>query len=414
MNSSQITSLLQETRIQLVALQKSEERFSHKLAPDFLMFDAFRFDEMTLSRCIGDLLNPKGSHAQGALFLDAFLERLGLKECIGHTQKARVSVERVLRDGRRIDLLLEIDGYNIGIENKPWAGYAAEQLADYLHELERISNDGNYTLVCLDNKEPPKHAIDLEASNNHRNLGHFKHMDFYQLEDWLRETAPHAHALPVRIYVEELSKYVRHHINGALDMSELQEIDTILKDRDSLEPAMAIIHAWPEIRKRKLREFKNELQNLWRSKWQSYSDAKVLWDEKMDKESGECWFGFSLNNGQSLIPCFAFEGAGLNNLYWGVSTMKGEIPSGDTGTSKIHGLMNTEFGFEGKSNKWWAWWSYADRPPLDRQFKDWSVSPEPWILMEDGKLAGEFVDVASRIQETLQEQPGLTQTEVSG
>jgi len=110
---------------------------------------------------------------QGTLFLDAFLERLGLNESSAKNPNARVTLERILAGGQRIDLLLEVDNYRIGIENKPWATYQGNQLADYPHEIENLPGNGNWTLVCLANSDPTEFAINPQDRNDRERAGQF-------------------------------------------------------------------------------------------------------------------------------------------------------------------------------------------------------------------------------------------------
>ena len=138
-----------------------ERELDRKLAQRFNVLDYLRDDELGLSRIIADLLNPKASHGQGALFLRTLLTDLD------RSKEARdwprwpdldetlisVVVERVIPDGRRIDVSVEIvsdDGerHGLAIENKPYAGDQKNQVRDYLNYLKGEYGD-RFLLIYL-------------------------------------------------------------------------------------------------------------------------------------------------------------------------------------------------------------------------------------------------------------------------
>ena len=130
-----------------------ESELDRQLARRFNVFDYLRTDELGLSRMIGDLLNPAGSHGQGAVFLQCFVRLLEEKRpefakgC--NLSDSKVDCERTITDGRRIDITVEIDGRHcLAIENK--ANYAddqPDQVRDYLSWLK--DNYKEYLLVYL-------------------------------------------------------------------------------------------------------------------------------------------------------------------------------------------------------------------------------------------------------------------------
>lgn len=74
--TQQIEQLLSEVRFKIGTLREARNRFADQLVPEFRIFDYLRTDEMGLSRCIANLLNPKGEHGQGSIILDAFLNKI--------------------------------------------------------------------------------------------------------------------------------------------------------------------------------------------------------------------------------------------------------------------------------------------------------------------------------------------------
>lgn len=100
-------------------------------------------DEVNLhTKFIYELLNPEGSHHQGRLFLDLFLQELEI-EVISHDLLA-------FREKHNIDILLKSANHTILIENKIYTQDHSSQLSRY---VKTIKNQGykkkNITLVYL-------------------------------------------------------------------------------------------------------------------------------------------------------------------------------------------------------------------------------------------------------------------------
>jgi hypothetical protein len=82
------------------------------------------------SKIIADLLNPKGLHNQGNIFLKLFLDNFSIGTI--DVETIQVFTEYVIDNNRRIDIYLkDNENQNIIIENKIYAGEQNQQLTDY-------------------------------------------------------------------------------------------------------------------------------------------------------------------------------------------------------------------------------------------------------------------------------------------
>ncbi|MDR1931382.1 MAG: PD-(D/E)XK nuclease family protein [Spirochaetales bacterium] len=106
--------------------------------------------EVLMCRVIADLLDPKGCHCKGSLYLKLFWDRIAPKlegcpplDC----DAARVSTEYPTDAERRIDIVIESGEIFIPIEVKIWAGDQEKQVADYA-EFARTKN-GNIHIPVL-------------------------------------------------------------------------------------------------------------------------------------------------------------------------------------------------------------------------------------------------------------------------
>ena len=107
---------------------------------------------------IADLLNPKGSHGQGSIFLKIFVEYFSLNFDIN----TKVIVEREKREGKdQIDILIRNDHQIMIIENKIYASDQSKQLNRY------------YSYCIAKNKQPILIYLSLlDAQPSKKSLGH--------------------------------------------------------------------------------------------------------------------------------------------------------------------------------------------------------------------------------------------------
>lgn len=118
-------------------------------------------ENKTHSRFIGELMNPKGSHDMGSIFLSKFLGILGICENDFDIDSAYVIVEKPIgsRDdvgkfGGRIDVAIsDKNGKNIFIENKIFAG---DQIAQIERYCNYHTNKSKVYYLTLFGKDPVK------------------------------------------------------------------------------------------------------------------------------------------------------------------------------------------------------------------------------------------------------------------
>ena len=98
-------------------------------------------DEVNLhSSLIYGFLDPKNNHYQGDVFLETFLECVGLKEWFGDTSNAEVYKEYFVQTGNqegRIDIYITNNDKHIIIENKIWAGDQDRQIERYIEKIAK-------------------------------------------------------------------------------------------------------------------------------------------------------------------------------------------------------------------------------------------------------------------------------------
>ena len=100
------------------------------------------------SRLICGFLNPLGKHYQGDVFLETFLECVGLKAWFGNTSGARV-----YKEYKNIDMYITNGERHIIVENKIWAGDQDKQIERYIESIARGQGGGFDELDSSDDME---------------------------------------------------------------------------------------------------------------------------------------------------------------------------------------------------------------------------------------------------------------------
>lgn len=388
----QIDLLLKEVTFKTATLKEARERFADRLAPDFSIFDYLRTDEMGLSRCIASLLDPTEKHGQKEVFLESFLKKIKWR---GNTKIRSVRLEKQANEQRRIDIYLQFqNGDIIGIENKPWAGLQKNQLSDYASYIEKEAGDKKWSLVYLSNNEPSDDGgIGKEKKKELENEEKFIQFSYSNIIEWLEDCACKSKALIVRLFIEELAKFIRINVNGELDMSEENEIkNLILASPQNIESAFHVSIVMRSIKEKLLKDFHDDLKQKLETK-----SFELIWDNAMSTGwKSSSGFNVKFSKEHKFLLRFEFQSPGLVNLDWGIVRESDLIKKDDAIWNKINEVMSDQFG-TGGNNPWWPWWSQINKKEFSDDYRNWNSSAMPWILINEGKLAEKFVDLAVRV-----------------
>lgn len=198
--------------------QDLRQTYAPLVAPSFSVLAYADMGETLLSKIFCDLLDPKGAHAQGSAFLDAFLQQLndshpevpraGSMDAVIRTETPTWSLANGLR---RIDIRIELpDGFHIGIENKPSARDQMRQMSDYWRDLEKRSRTGFLLLYLTRNGQRPTDSS-ISASD-WDGLVHAKkaaNLTFAEdIHSWLLTCQQRCKAEKVRHFLGDLLSYI--------------------------------------------------------------------------------------------------------------------------------------------------------------------------------------------------------------
>lgn len=380
-----IIDLLDAVRIRAASLAEAKQRYAAELAPDFNLVDHLRNNEVALSRYLGLLLDTKGVHGQGELFLRGLLERLR-QPGFEPQDLLRVELEQRTHSGRFLDIYLEFRGGVIGIENKPWAADQDKQLEDYARFLQLSARGGQWLLVYACNWDPSEASLNLAQREALEQTGNFLRLDFLEIAEWLDESACHARAPKVRLFVEALSAYVRQQVNGEIDVSEAEQIkEVILQKPGHLEAALKVAQSIAQVKAQLLKEFRTALEQALKAE-----ELGLVWeDQALTNGRTEAGFGVKLNSGHQLTLRFEFGGAGLNALDWGICREHTKIQVDAVKAGIVADAMDSAFGVRQRGHVWpWYVGTGAQDHLLRDDERNWATSAEPWLRVGDKSEQG--------------------------
>ena len=407
----------------LEAARTLECELDRRLARNFNAFDYLRPDELRLSKLIADLLDPKGKHGQGNLFLCRFLDLLSTEgfDRSGDLRNSRVVTEIEIENRRRLDIVVHTDRCCLAIENKPYADDQPNQIKDYLDCLR--SRYAEFLLIYLAPKgEPPSEysvkpaALQGETGRSlrimpyhHRAKDARRDDDFkrtgFGLTDWLRECRAHCDVERLRWFLREAETYCERKFGGSAMTTDEHEVikDFVLADNRNWTTALAVNDAVGKINANVREQFlktiagrlKTELgytsdsnysATAWNSwlraylpQWREYQNAKPPWSR----------------------TCLAMEAdARGNDWHIGIwsPVHKPDMSADDCKRrQQIEERLAQKSKKTGRENEWWPL-----RESVDERYRHWdSLVPAMHRELQQGggEITDYFVDKFKELDE---------------
>ena len=394
--------------------RKVERELDRRLARNFNAFDYLRPDEQQLSKLIANLLDPKGKHGQGDVFLRRFLDLLGTDglDRIGDLRNSRVETERVIKNQRRLDIVVQFDNRRcVAIENKPWAGDQPDQIKDY---LDSLPGRDDLLLYLTPQGEPPSEdsvqSADLqdEAGKSLRIMPYHRRAkdawddDFertgFGLTDWLRECRAHCDVERLRWFLREAETYCEKEFGGSAMTTGEHKIvkDFVLEGKDDRNwtTALAIGEALPEIHAAVRRQFLKSIadrltalgytseSNYADKQWKSWVRACLpQWREYQTPEDPK-W----------SRTCIAISNGEKGGNDWIIGILSPLPKSKMSDDDRERRRIPIEDRLDRKSKKkthrpdeWWPWYEYVDK------YRHWD-SLVPAMHRELQQDGGEITD----------------------
>ena len=199
----------------VVLTDRLQSQLDQRLATGFNVFQLIEPDENKLSDILADLLNPKGTHGQGDLFLRLLLERLELAADPQLVREATVQREALMpgaqNDQRRMDVFVKA-GLLLAIENKVDSPEQPKQIRDYLDYLEGRDSPGsprlNTVIYLTPNGRCPESLghSELRRYQDSRGLRCWSYQD--HLLRWVQDCRRECEAQRIRDFLLDFIGYI--------------------------------------------------------------------------------------------------------------------------------------------------------------------------------------------------------------
>lgn len=310
----------------LVQQVEDERKESQQRGERFNIFQICRIDhyELQHSAIIAEMIDPKGSHGQGELYLKLFMMEYGTKLSIDDIEYDKVEVRREVwteaHDGR-MDIFIEYNGHPLVIiENKLFAKDQSIQLIKYkkdadikINKSQKTNQEFEYEIVYL--------SLDGKKASDDSSNG----VDYFQMSysknivDWLTQCIGHSARIPlVRETLIQYQNHIKQITNQNMEKDQKDKLLEILSQHPvEYEAILQIDHneylkyAYVNYVEGKFRLFASENNLIYK--------VDGLWER--NKEKG---FYFRQPNWNHAAIWFFSEASGFKDFYYGVSNYCGE------------------------------------------------------------------------------------------
>lgn len=394
-----VKQFLEQTQTAVEKQRKIQAEQAKISAPDFRLYEFMYQNENSISKYIQTLLDVKGKHGQGGLYMDLFVKEV-LPPAYSridksHIQNSKVVLEKITDTGRFIDIYIDLGAYGvIGIENKPWANDQENQLKDYADYLLKSSDSDKWLLVYLCNSEPSEYSIDSETRKHYEKSGKLLTIGFDKIVGWLSKCAENTEPRNIVVFIESLQQLIDEKVNGNLKNVDCGEIKNLIKNTNSgVELAFSVTRGVHDLKFDLLNKFKARL-----SSELSKENMCLLWGIGNDlSRKGGFQINLTSNSNGLFYLAFEFVGYNLNGLSWGLR-YNASSSVNDNNNNIISKIMREKFGNGEAPQYWWPWWEWVGDGEHLKNFGSWELNHSPWLAMDNGAMAEEILKLAIEIK----------------
>jgi hypothetical protein len=348
-------------------------------------------------------LDANGSHGQAGRFLEAFVRHLGIPwdqaDCAGASVRIEVPTHRIAAWNRRIDVLVRSGRKDkaIAIENKPSAADQPDQVTDYLAHLEaQFPGPGRHCLVYLsrDGSAPSERSIGTGARDAELKAGRLHVTGYEALLPWLQQCCGACRADRVTFFLGEFSRYIEQRFAGVRDVMEREQmVAQITGSAEMLAAALQVVHAGTDLKRHLLKDLERQVDTAVKAHpgWQFATNLDKPWPGFSIRYSQDAGFRFQLE-----APDMRFRG-----VYFGVKVDQKNGARDAAFADKLAAILREAFGKAGGSNGWCWCRNVAPEDELLPVEPDWSVSAQPWLMIQNGELANGLIVATERVREAL-------------
>jgi hypothetical protein len=216
--------------------------------------------ELVMCRVIADLLNPKGSHYKGDVYLKLFWDIVSKKmeNCPElNTSNAVITTEYSIEANRRIDIVIEDGFIFVPIEAKIRAGEQKDQIKNYAKYSQKKNGEKCIPVLYL---TLYGESSETAADNEYINISF--HEDILTWLGKCLKTNETENTPPVREIIKQLIEAIRLILGYSEDRDMNKAVlDLVLQSEETIRAAAEIENALKAIDDEKWEIFKNVVFN---------------------------------------------------------------------------------------------------------------------------------------------------------
>lgn len=243
---------------QVAAISTRYELVYQKTGELFNIFDVAHIgtDEVVLCRVIYELLNPRGSHYQGNIYLGLFLRYvLDLNPDVIDWHSVKVHREYVIENGRRIDLVIETKDLFLPIEVKIYASDQSGQCMDYVLR----SHCADLYYLTLDGHLPSPESVGslTTIQDNHGNVTGYAGVRLISFRReillWLGKCLEQRETIrigSIREVIMQLEALLRKLTNQSGKDQNMETVDLLTSSRECMKAAVEIERSLADCKKK--------------------------------------------------------------------------------------------------------------------------------------------------------------------
>ncbi|MDR3266147.1 MAG: PD-(D/E)XK nuclease family protein [Tannerella sp.] len=361
---------------QVSTLNKHYSELARLSGEDFNIFKVINLttDEVRIhSAFIAELLNPKGSHGQGTIFLELFVKQKHLNCDFLDIANAKVTAEENIgkkteTEGGRIDILITDNNTCIAIENKIYAGDQENQLVRYANYCKKY-NPSQLLYLTLEGKD----ASDDSAQDKNGDTAKYIRISYEDdIIKWLETCRKESVTFPIlREGITHYINLIKLLTNQSTNKAMKEEIVKLLLSPENFEAAGKIEVSLKEARTQIQLNFWKKLKNRFIEK--GYKIQTTIEGRNITEDQIRNFY----HKNKKINPVLAIEFAKKDNMsfVW-FSLIDGKFSSGFLidydGDRKenseeykkcidIVSKMDKQYN---PPNRFWLGWKYSN-PQLD-------------------------------------------------
>ena len=259
-NDDHMYELLEQVKT-IIKIDKAE-RLQHGQEFNIFSVQGVFDDEVKICRLLRELLDPLGSHGQGDIFLRLFLHKVLKTETDNFRDidydRASVTREELIDNGKRIDLVVRVGSRIIPIEVKIYATDQYRQCYDYYKYVSKRDSNAIIYYLTLDGSKPSEDSRGSLSENQ------YKCISFgIEILEWLNDCIK-ADEIEQIYSIREVLIQFRESIKMLIGIEQgkdsMEIKNTIISSMDNFTAALHIANILPKVKAEKMKEVFKSIQ----------------------------------------------------------------------------------------------------------------------------------------------------------